>query len=89
VSKRNKGKHSVRVECSAVLFRTLYNYIEREPNWRESCPPKPCHSPELDGKEVSDDLLYLRVPFLDDVTLGRSCSMGSSPSSSLTGVKCT
>jgi hypothetical protein len=89
VSKRKKSKHSARVECSAVLFRTLYNYIEREPNWRESCPPNQCHSPELDGKEVGDDLLYSRVPLLHDVTLGRSCSMRSSPSSSLTGVKCT
>jgi hypothetical protein len=59
VSKRKKSKHSARVECGVGLFRTLYNYIEREPNRRESCPPNQCHSAELDGKDVGDDLLYL------------------------------
>jgi hypothetical protein len=89
VSKRKNSKHSARVECGVVLFRTLYNYIEREPNRRESCPPNQCHSAELDGKEVGDDLLYLGVPLLDDVTLGRGCSMRSWSSSSLTGVEFT
>jgi hypothetical protein len=89
MSKRKKSKHSTRVECGVVKFRTLYNFIEGEPNRRESCPPNQCHSAELIGKGVGDDLLYLRVPFVDDVTLGRGCSMRSWPSSSLTDVKCT
>jgi hypothetical protein len=89
VSKRKKNKHRARAECEAVLFRTLYNYIEPEPNSREDCPLNQCHSAEVDGKDVGDDLLYLRVPLLDDVTLGRGCSMRSRPSSSLTGVNST
>jgi hypothetical protein len=89
VSKRKKSKHCARVQCGVGLFRTLYNYIERELNRRESCPPNQCHSAELDGKDVSDDLLYLGVPLLNDVTLGRGCSMRSWPSCSLTGVECT
>jgi hypothetical protein len=56
-----------------VLLRTLYNYIDRESNVRESYHPHQCSSAELDGKEVRDDLLYLGVPLLDDVTLGRDC----------------
>jgi hypothetical protein len=48
-----------------------------------------CHSAELDGTEVNDDLLFLGVPLLDDVTLGRDCSMPNCPSSSLAGVECT
>jgi hypothetical protein len=59
VSKRKNSKRSARVACGAVLFRTLYNYIEREPNRRERCPPNQCRSAELDGKEVGGDLLYL------------------------------
>jgi hypothetical protein len=89
VNKRNNTKHSARVEYGVVLFRTLCNYIERESNRRESCPPNQCHSAELDGKEVGDDLLYFGVRMLDDVTLGRGPSMRSWPSSSLTDVKCT
>jgi hypothetical protein len=77
VSKRKKGKYSARVDYGAVLFRPLYTYIEREPNRRESCPPNEFHSAELDGKDVGDDLLYLRVLLLDDVTLGRGCPMHS------------
>jgi hypothetical protein len=34
-------------------------------------------------------MLYLGVPLLDDVMLGRDCYMRSWPSSSLTGVECT
>jgi hypothetical protein len=71
------------------LFRTLYNYIERESNGSESCRPDQCYYAELDGKEVGDDLLFLGVPFLDDVTLGRGRSMRSWSSSRLTGVECT
>jgi hypothetical protein len=88
VSKRKKSKHSARAECGVVFFLTLSNYIEREPNRRESCPPNQCHSAELDAKDVGDDLLYLGVPLLDDVTLGRGFSMRSWPSSSLRGVEC-
>jgi hypothetical protein len=41
----------------------------------------------MDRKEVGDDLLYLGVPPLDDVMLGRDCFMCSWPSSSLTSVE--
>jgi hypothetical protein len=79
----------VTVECGVVLFRSLFNYIEREPNRRESCHPHQRRSAELDRKEVGDDLLFLGVPVLDDVTFGKSCSMQSLSSSSLTGVEFT
>jgi hypothetical protein len=46
-------------------------------------------SAELDGKEVGDDLLFLGVPLLHDVMLGRDCYMRSLPGSSLTGVERT
>jgi hypothetical protein len=70
-----------------VSFRTLYNYIERESNRRESCRPNQCHSAELEGKEVRDDRLFLGVPFLDDTRLGWGCSTRSCSSSSWRGVE--
>jgi hypothetical protein len=69
-----------------VLFRTLYNNIERETNRRESCPPNQCHSAKLDGMEVVDGRLFLAVPLFDEVTLGRGCSIRNWSSSRLTGV---
>jgi hypothetical protein len=72
-----------------VVLRTLYNYIECESNRHASCHPHHCHTAELDGKGVRDDQLYMGAPLLDDVTLGKGCSMRSRPSSCLTGAECT
>jgi hypothetical protein len=47
------GKHRARVEREMVLFRTLYNCIERESNGRESYPPHHCHSAALDWRSVT------------------------------------
>jgi hypothetical protein len=85
VNKRMKSKRSFSVDCGVVLFRTLYHYIEREPNRRKSCPRNQCHSAAVDGKEVGHDLWFLGVPFLADATLGRGSSIRSWSSSSLTG----
>jgi hypothetical protein len=68
-----ESKHSAGVECRVVLFRTLSNYIERQSNRRQSCPPTLCHSAELDGTDVGDDLMFLGAPLVDDVRLGWGC----------------
>jgi hypothetical protein len=44
-----ENERTARVECGVVVFRTLYYYIERESNRRESCHRYTCHSAELDG----------------------------------------
>jgi hypothetical protein len=87
--KRKTPINLSRVECGVVLFRTLYNFIERESNRRESGHPHTRHPAELDGKVVGDDQFCFRVPLLDNVTLGRDCCMPCRSSCNLAGVECT